>query len=139
MIRTIYEVHNEDNTFIAQFLQEADAINYAQQNNMSVRQVEQEYEEYVPPRPELTSDNWLNLERDLYKNFGIVSKVLNSTGNAAMFLLRVLSDGKTTGASEQALQLALSMLLPVMNEPFSQEEVNYINQALEDNNFETRI
>lgn len=137
MIRTIYEAYND--TTIVQFLQESDAISYAQVNNMQVRTIQQEYEEPVEPPRQLTKENWLNLEQGLYQNMNVLSKAANSSGNGFTFFLKVITDGKTTGASESALQLAINMLVPAMAVPFSQEEINYVNQQLENNGFSIRL
>lgn len=137
MTRTIYEAYNS--TTIVQFLQESDALAYAQANNMQVRTIDQEYEEPVEQPRELSPKDWLNLEQGLYQNMNVLSKAANSSGNGFTFFLKVITDGKTTGASENALQLAINMLIPTMAVPFNQEEKNYINQQLEVNGFSTRL
>ncbi|MCS7316952.1 MAG: hypothetical protein NZZ41_01330 [Candidatus Dojkabacteria bacterium] len=136
MTRTVYEVYNETTTI--QFLTLEEANEYASQHNMLVREVQQEYEEAViTPQP--TVIDWIRFEDYLYKNTSILQKGINSTGNGFSFLLKVLTDGKTTGASEQALQLAINMVLSGMNQPLTEEEINYINNKLEECNFTIRI
>ncbi|MCS7028116.1 MAG: hypothetical protein NZ519_05065 [Bacteroidia bacterium] len=137
MTRTIYEAYNE--TMIVQFLDAEQANMYAQEHDMQVRLVEQDYQEPVPAPRTLTTTDWLNLEQALYQHQSILNKAINSTGNGFTFLLKVLTDGKTTGASEAALQLAINMLLPAMNEPLTEAEKDYINQQLAANGFNITI
>ena len=54
-------------------------------------------------------------------------------------MLKVLTDGKTTGASENALQLALTMLVPAMAVPFSDTEKAYVNEKLAQFGFTVRL
>ena len=137
MTRTIYEAYNE--TTIVQFLLEVDALTYAQANNMQVRTIQQEYKEPVEPPRQLTANDWLNLEQGLYQNMSVLGKAANSSGNGFAFFLKVITDGKTTGASESALQLAIDMMIRSMAVPFTQEDKDYVNHQLESNGFITRL
>lgn len=137
---------NEKEIVIVQFLtQEELDENKSKvlQNYPNLRFIERDKEievkEREEPTRELTKNDWFNLEQSLYKKISILNKAINSSGNAFSFLLKVLSDGKTTGASEQTLQMAINMLMPNMVDPLNEEEIAYINQQLETNGFTIRI
>jgi hypothetical protein len=131
---TKYEVYND--TTIIQFLVEQEAIDFATANNMLIRTI-------VVDEPltvtEPSKQDWLNLEQAFYTNPNIFGKALQSTGNGFAFLAKVFADGKTIYASQNALVLAIGFLIPSMTYPYSVEELAFINQKLQENNFTITI
>ena len=130
----IYEAYND--TTSVQFINEQEATGYANSNGMQVRSFESVIESTVV---EPTQQDWLNLEQEFYQNQIIFAKALNSTGNGFAFLSKVFADGKTTFASENALLMAINFLTPSMSVPYTTEEIEYINEKFEENNFNIRL
>lgn len=128
------------------YLQTLNALNNAKQNRetelaywqsqpINKRQIE--IQPTPPAPPTLKKSDWDNFDQTMYRHPTVFQKVFMSEGNGFAFLSRVLSDGKTTYASEQALLSAInSLVLPV---PFTEEEKQFINDALRDNNFTIRV
>lgn len=111
--------------------------NYAQYSIgtvLEMDQAEKDTVDFVPP----PFKDWHGLEQSLYP-LPLFSKVLNSTGNGFAFLSKVFTDGKTTGASENALQMAINLVRSGMTIDFTTEEIAIINGKFELYNFETRI
>jgi len=130
-----YEAYNQ--TTRVQFLVEQEAIVFATNNNMQIRTIEQV--ENPPIVTEPTKTDWFNFEQSIYNNTPLVLKALNSTGNGFAFLSKVLADGKTVYASQNALAFSISVLLPSMIVPYTQEEIDFINAKLQENNFTISI
>ena len=127
---TKYEAYNTTTT--VQFIHEQEAIDFANANNMQVREI------IVQESPTIKIPNtadWLNLEQELYSS-PLLLKAVQTTGNGFAMLIKVLTDGKTTGASENALLFAFNLIIPQMN--MTVEEIELLNECLEENNFNIR-
>ena len=94
---------------------------------------------FIVGASDLQSENWLRLEQEFYVNLPIFGKAFDSTGNGFPLLAKVFSDGKSTGASENALALAMSIVMPAMVVPYTPEEVAWINQKFLEYGFSVQI
>jgi len=126
---TKYEIREGNTT--TQFLtfQEAEAYS----PNAEVFVVEENFEFYNEPN----KDNWHNFEQDLYTS-ALFSKGLTSQGNGFALLLKVLTDGSTKGASQNALLMAIQATIAGISN-FTQQDKNYLNEYLISNNFTIQI
>jgi len=131
----IYEAYlNND---VVQFNLESEALDYSSNNpGWSVRQITSEPEQY---NLEPSALDWYNLEQTFYSSPSVFGKALYSSGNGFALLAKVFSDGKSTGASEQALLQALQMTISTMPNPYTAEEISWINEQILNNNFSIQI
>lgn len=146
-IKELVGLNDENNVVVTiQFLTQEEldeykpkAIEQYPNLNFIERDAEVEVSEPKEPVRELTKDDWLNLEQSLFSNSSLLTKALNSKGNGFSFLLKVLTDGKTTGASENTLYLAINTVIQGLTEDITGEELEFINNKLKENNFSIRI
>jgi hypothetical protein len=84
--------------------------------------------------------DWLGLEQALYQS-PFLAKGMVSQGQGFGLLLKVLSDGKTTGASEQALLIAINATLAglVGENAMTSQEIEDLNALLLQYNFTIQI
>ncbi len=145
---TQYQAYND--THQVNFKFEVQAIEYASLNNMQTRTVQ-----VTIPDEEIKKD-WQALENALYDSalfgkvvYGVTTPnessnpfVLNAVTFGFYMFTKVLTDGKNTGASDTALQMAFSILLPSLDAcglGLTQPEKDFVNSLLEQYGFLTRI
>lgn len=95
--------------------------------------------EFIEESELISVPDWLNLEQTFYTHPTIFPKALDSVGNGFAFVSKVFADGKTTYAHPNALLMALNLLMPSMNVPYTQEEIDFVNQKLIENNFSIQL
>ena len=127
----IYEAYNE--TTVVQFIQEPDAISYANAHNMLVRSANQIID---TPIVNPSDEDWQKFSQVMWDNVSLFGKiVMTANPNGYATLLKVMTDGERGIAAQNALLTAINLLGIV----FTEEEKLFINTTLTENNFTIQI
>ncbi len=132
----VYRVFDGITTIEFPIEKEQEAFAFAESNNMNVERITIEESVYdISP----SRTDWYDFEQTLYENPSILHKALTSQGNGFAFLLKVLTDGRTIGATQFALKMGIDLTMMGMATPLTQEEINFINQNFNKYNFSIQI
>lgn len=99
---------------------------------------EKEQVDYVTPEPEPYKD-WRNLQQTFWANQVFFGKVMTADSTAFALLSKVFTDGILGIATENALQFAITQVRATLPVDFTAEEILFVNETLEQYNFQTRI